>query len=74
MEKKVQNISAGRKPKELRPRPAIRAMEVGDVLTFPIEKLPTVKTTCSDLGFILNRRYTTSTDRDSRTIEVTRIT
>ena len=73
MSEKVQANTSPRKKKS-GPRPMIRAMEVGDTLLFPIEKLPTVKTTCSDLGCILNRRYSTTTDRESRTIEVTRIT
>lgn len=54
-------------------RPAIEALEVNQKIDFPIEKLRVVRVTASDLGLMLGRRYSTLTDRDERTVIVTRI-
>lgn len=54
-------------------RPALREMEVGDSLTFPIEGLKSVRAQASELGVVLCRRYATATDRETRTIKVTRV-
>lgn len=40
-------------------RPALVALEVGEVLTFPIEKMKSVRTQASELGIILNRQFKT---------------
>lgn len=64
MEKKISN----------RPmREEIKNMEVNDVVTYPAAKLCSVKTTCSMLGFVLERKYKTRQNREDRTISVTRI-
>ncbi len=53
-------------------RPALVALEVGEVLTFPIEKMKSVRTQASELGIILNRQFKTWTDREAHTIMVKR--
>jgi hypothetical protein len=53
-------------------RPRLENMKVGDIITFSIHRLKSVRTQASELGAILQRRYKTSTDRDSRTITVVR--
>lgn len=55
-------------------RPAIAAMRVGQVIAFPVERMKCVRVMASDLGLILNRRYTTNVDREARMIEVKRLT
>lgn len=50
----------------------LRTMEVGDVLTFPAEKRGSVKAMCSEYGFEWNKKFTTSINREERTITVTR--
>lgn len=54
-------------------RPAIEALEINQKVEFPIDKLRTVRVTASDLGLMFGRRYSTLTDRDERTVTVTRI-
>lgn len=53
-------------------RPALKNMEVGQVLAFAIEKMKNIRTTCSELGAIYQRRYVTHVVRENRTIEVKR--
>lgn len=54
-------------------RPAIEALEINQKVEFPIDKLRTVRVTASDLGLMFGRKYSTLTDRDERTVTVTRI-
>lgn len=54
-------------------RPTLYNMEVGQVLIFAIEKMKNVRTTCSELGAMFNRQYSTHVVRENRTIEVTRV-
>lgn len=58
--------------KQVKVRPALTGMEIGDTLVFPIESTKSVRAQCSDLGLILDRRYRTETSREARTIKVTR--
>lgn len=53
-------------------RPAIYDMKVGEELSFPIEKLRSIRTLASELGAIFDREYSTHTDRIQRTITVVR--
>ena len=53
-------------------RPTIYGMGVGESLTFPISRLKSVRTIASELGMMFERQYTTRTDRETKTIEVTR--
>lgn len=50
----------------------LREMEVGDVLVFPAEKRGSVKAMCSEYGFEWNKVFSTSINRQERTISVTR--
>lgn len=59
--------------KQMKVRPALAGMEVGGRLAFPISDTKSIRVQASDLGLILERRYKTKTDRERRTIEVTRI-
>lgn len=54
-------------------RPSLMNMEVGQVIAFAIEKMKNIRTTCSELGAIYERKYTTHVVRENRTIEVTRV-
>ena len=54
-------------------RPTLYSMAVGATATFPISRLKSVRTQASELGIMFNRQNTTKTDREARTIEVTRI-
>lgn len=54
-------------------RPALVAMEIGESLEFPVEKMKSVRTQASELGIILNRQFKTRTNRETHTIVVTRI-
>lgn len=54
-------------------RPTIAALEIGEVTTFPIEKMRSVRAEASELGIILNSRFITRTDREKRVIYVKRV-
>lgn len=54
-------------------RPSLCKMEVGAIIAFAIERMKNVRTTCSELGAIYNRKYVTHVVRENRTIEVTRV-
>lgn len=47
-------------------------MKVGEVVSFPIERLRSVRAIASQLGIMHNRVYPTTTDREERIINVTR--
>lgn len=53
-------------------RPMIEAMMVSETLEFPIIKLKSVRTIASELGAMHDRRYVTRSDREHKTITVTR--
>ena len=50
-----------------------RQMEVGDTLSFPPEKLASVKPLVSSLGFMLGRLYKVRSDKERRVVEVSRV-
>lgn len=54
-------------------RPTLYNMEIGQVLVFEIEKMKNIRTTCSELGAIYQRKYSTHVVRENRTIEVKRV-
>lgn len=54
-------------------RPALTHLEVGEKITFSIAKTKSIRAQSSELGLILGRLYTTETNRENRTITVTRI-
>lgn len=54
-------------------RPILVNLKVGEVYTFPISRLKSVRTQASELGAIYERSFTTRTDRQARTIEVKRL-
>ena len=50
---------------EIKIRPALVEMNVGDEIVFPIEKLRSVRAQASELGAILDRKYSTRMSRVS---------
>lgn len=48
-------------------------MKVGDVFPFELTRLVTVKTTCSQVGAVLGRKFSTHVNKQNSTIEVTRV-
>lgn len=50
----------------------IEQMEVGESVSFDIARLLTVRTYASSVGLILNRNYRTTTNKEEKTITVTR--
>ncbi len=53
-------------------RPALLNMGIGQTLTFPIEKLKSVRVQASELGAMFDMLFKTRTDRALRIIEITR--
>lgn len=54
-------------------RPTLLGMAIGEIITFPIEKLKSVRVQASELGAMFDMGFKTRTDRDLRIIEITRI-
>lgn len=52
---------------------ALKSLEVGDTIVYPIEEFNSVKATCSMYGLAWKRKFKTQTDRATRTITVMRI-
>ena len=53
-------------------RSSIASLEIGQVVTFPIQKLNTIRTTASELGAILDRGFKTRMCRAERIVTVCR--
>lgn len=54
-------------------RPMLVSLEPGQSITFPIEKMKSVRAQASELAMIHNRKYKTRTDKEMRVIMVTRV-
>lgn len=50
----------------------IRELNIGDTIAFPISKTASVRTSASEIGLMLLRKYSTYTDREQSSIYVTR--
>lgn len=50
----------------------LRKMEVGDTIAFPMEKILSVRSAASAMSLSLDRKYMVRSDRDTRTVVVTR--
>lgn len=57
---------------QIKIRPTLTQMEVGETCKFPVHKLKSVRAQASELGVILDRTYRTTTNRAERTVTVTR--
>ena len=53
-------------------RPTLLGMAIGEIITFPIEKLKSVRVQASELGAMFDMGFKTRTDRVLRIIEITR--
>lgn len=53
-------------------RQVLLEMDVREVREFPINKLCSVRSACSQYGLEWGRKYSTSVDREERVITVTR--
>lgn len=51
----------------------IRAMERGEVMALPIEKLAVVRSNLSTYGLMLRRKYASHVNREHNCVEVTRV-
>lgn len=61
------------KEKRIPLRLQIRELEPGKSISFPIQKMQTIKTTCYELGTIYCRKFSTKLNRQQEIITVTRI-
>ena len=53
-------------------RAEIRELVIGSTLVYPIRRMSVVKSTCSTVALENDRKFSTSVDREERTITVTR--
>lgn len=51
----------------------IKQMEIGQMVSFPIERLAVIRTYASELSLVMDRKYKTRADKGKRRIEVSRI-
>lgn len=51
----------------------LEGLDVGQSITYPIVRLLSVKVTASNVGLVMNRKYSTKVLRQERKVEVTRI-
>lgn len=56
----------------LRIKPAIEAMEVGEKISFPLEKLCSVRTTATTVGLVKGRNYSANINKTDRVVVVSR--
>lgn len=54
-------------------RAILERLNVGDTHVFPIEKLTTIKVSCSNYGAMWDRVFRTTMDRPARAVIVTRM-
>lgn len=59
--------------KKVSVRTKIQELEVGGSCTFPALKVLSVRNQASAIGFMLDRKYSTHQDSETRTVIVTRI-
>ena len=62
--------------KQEKEKPALRIlgeMEIGDIVEFPAYRLNSIKTMCSTFGFIWDKKFRTSANRDKHVTQVTRV-
>ncbi|VTY02358.1 Uncharacterised protein [Prevotella melaninogenica] len=50
----------------------LRNMEIGQTIAFPMEKILSVRSAASGISMSLDRKYMVRSDRDTRTVIVTR--
>ncbi len=50
----------------------IRAMEIGETIAFPMDKVLSVRSAASGISMSLDRKYMVRADRDTRTVIVKR--
>ena len=51
----------------------LRRLEIGQRAIFPVEERATIHTYCSEFGLAWKRKFTTETDRTTRSVVVTRV-
>lgn len=54
-------------------RPTIEGLVVGESFSFPLERLRSVRPIASEVSLVKNMKFRTRTDRESRTVVVTRL-
>ena len=54
-------------------RATLKSMSIGDIVCFPVCKMSVVRSMVSNLGYELERRYTTKHNRENKTVDVTRV-
>lgn len=52
---------------------ALRELEVGQSATYPASRASYLKSACASFGFEWGKKFTTKTNREERTITVTRL-
>lgn len=53
--------------------PVLRAMEIGEVKSWPLLQTNAVRSSAQTLGLMLNKKWVTHVNHESGTIDVTRI-
>jgi len=59
--------------KKLPVHPTLRAMEVGEVRSWPLLQTNAVRSRAQTLGLMYNKKWSTHVNRETGTIDVTRV-
>lgn len=51
----------------------LKEMNAGEMRAFPIERYPSIRSSASQIGMVMDRKYTIKADREARTVSVTRV-
>ena len=51
----------------------LRALDTGNSTVFPINRLRSVRAIASEIGVMYNRKFRTVSNREARTVTVTRV-
>lgn len=51
----------------------LRELGLNEAVTFPVERMSSVKTICTNFGLQWGKQFSTKTNREARTITVTRV-
>lgn len=53
-------------------RMQLREMKIGDVIVFPLDKVTSIRSACSAYSLEWDKGFETLSDRETRTVSVTR--
>jgi hypothetical protein len=53
--------------------PKLREMKIGDSVIFPVSRMSYIRSACTSFGMQWDKKFSTRTDRQLKSIKVTRV-